>query len=95
MPVKSGAPGKETKDVTLTLPAAALKDIRTVRLHYRPADSSGPSAVVERPAAASMNFTIAGADSDLIYYFEIINRENSGWFEPDPDDRYALLCDQN
>jgi hypothetical protein len=81
-PVKSAPVDKE---INLTLDLSAVKDVRTVRLHYRPVDSSGEGSVVEKPAAASMAFTIAGADSDLMYYFEIISRENSGWFEPDPD----------
>lgn len=70
--------------ITVTLQLGAIKDVRTVRLHYRPADSAALAAVIEKPAAASMTFSIPGASSDLIYYFEILNRENSGWFEPDP-----------
>jgi len=62
-----------------------VKDVRLVRLHYRTVDSRAQTTVIEKPAAASMTFTIAGSVSDLIYYFEIISRENSGWFEPDPD----------
>ena len=75
--------------INLTLQLGAIKDIRTVRLHYRAADSAGLTrlltSVIEKPAAASMTFTIPGASVDLLYYFEILNRENSGWFEPDPD----------
>jgi hypothetical protein len=56
-----------------------------VLLHYRAADSAALSGVIEKPAAAVMNFTIPGALSDLVYYFEILNRENSGWFQPDPE----------
>lgn len=81
-PVKSAPVDKE---INLTLDLSAVKDVRTVRLHYRPVDSSAQGSVIEKPAAPSMAFTIAGADSDLLYYFEIISRENSGWFEPDPE----------
>ncbi len=79
-PVKSAPVDQE---INLTLELGSLKDIRTVRLHYRPVDSATATSVIEKPAAATMAFTIAGADSDLMYYFEIISRENSGWFEPD------------
>lgn len=71
--------------INLTLQLGSIRDIRTVRLHYRAADSAALAAVIEKPAAASMAFTIPAVSSDLIYYFEILNHENSGWFEPDPD----------
>jgi hypothetical protein len=61
---------------------ARLVDLRVVRLHYRALDSS-TTTVMEKPAAASVSFTIPLAPSDLLYYFEIL-RANSGWFEPDP-----------
>jgi hypothetical protein len=83
-PVRT-ATSDQPLNITLQLPAG--KDAQTVRLHYRPVDRPGPSGVIEKPAASSVTFTIAPADlppSDLIYFFEILNRENSGWFEPDP-----------
>jgi hypothetical protein len=61
-----------------------LADITVVRLHYRALDSSTTS-VIEKPAAASVTFTIPPMPSDLLYYFEILNRSNGGWFEPDPE----------
>ena len=70
--------------INLTFQIGSMKDVRTVRLHYRLVDST-ESSVIEIPAAASMTFTIPEAASDLLYFFEITNRENSGWFEPDPD----------
>ena len=73
------------KEINLTFDVNPLKDVRLVRLHYRPVDSPAQTTVIEKPAAASMTFTIEGSVSDLIYYFEIISRENSGWFEPDPE----------
>jgi len=73
------------KEINLTFDVNPVKDVRLVRLHYRTVDSRAQTTVIEKPAAASMTFTIAGSVSDLIYYFEIISRENSGWFEPDPD----------
>ncbi len=71
------------KPIELTLQIAPIKDVRVVRLHYRALDS--PTAtVIEKPAALSIPFTIPGSPNDLLYYFEIIDRSNHGWFEPDP-----------
>ena len=78
-PVRTAAPDHPI-DLSLQIQS---KDATAVRLHYRPLDST-ETAVIEKPAAASVSFTIPGADSDLLYYFEILNRENTGWFEPDP-----------
>ncbi len=69
--------------INLTLQIAPIKDVRLVRLHYRPVDS-GATSVIEKPAAASVAFTIPPVPSDILYYFEIIGKSNSGWFEPDP-----------
>ncbi len=59
------------------------KDATSVRLHYRLVESTEPH-VIEKPAAASVAFTIPPTDYDILYYFEILNRERTGWFEPDP-----------
>jgi hypothetical protein len=71
--------------ITLTI---SVKDARTVRLHYRALNQLAQFKTIEKPAAASVIFTIPADDLppnwDLLYYFEILNRENSGWFEPDP-----------
>jgi hypothetical protein len=69
--------------ITVTLQIAPIKDVRTVRLHFRALDSAAIS-VMEKPAAPSVAFTIPAAASDLLYYFEILDRSNGGWFEPDP-----------
>jgi len=82
IPVKSA---KVDEAIEVTLRLGSIKDVRTVLLHYRAADSGALTGVIEKPAAAVMNFTIPGALSDLVYYFEILNRENSGWFQPDPE----------
>jgi hypothetical protein len=74
--------------VTLTLQIGAAKDARSVRLHYRASDSANSPAVLEKPAAPSVSFSIPASDlpagGQLLYYFEILSRENGGWFEPDP-----------
>jgi hypothetical protein len=78
--VHSAPPGQP---INLTLQIAPIKDVLVVRLHYRALDSSTTS-VIEKPAAASITLTIPPMPSDLLYYFEILNRSNGGWFEPDP-----------
>jgi hypothetical protein len=73
--------------LTLTIQIAAPKEVASERLHYRTTNPALPPKVVEEPAAASVSFTIPGPDIpvnwDLLYYFEILTRENRGWFEPD------------
>ena len=84
-PVKASPP---EQPLTLTLQIAPAKDVRAVRLHYHTQDPAAPLKSIQKPAAAVITFTIPPGDippnSDLLYYFEILNRENSGWFEPDP-----------
>jgi hypothetical protein len=59
-----------------------------VRLHYRTLDPQSKETVLEEPASPEVHFTIPGSDLtgtwDLFYYFEVLNAEGSGWFEPDP-----------
>ena len=72
----------------LTLRVVPPKDARTVRIYYRALSQSADFKMMEKPAAAAVTFTIPASDiatdGDLLYYFEILNREDGGWFEPDP-----------
>jgi len=84
--------------LTVTLRLAAPKQatpkqltpqqLTLVRLHYRTLDPQSKEAVIEQQAAPEVQFTIPGSDLagtwDLFYYFEVLNQEGSGWFEPDP-----------
>jgi len=74
--------------LTLTLQITPPKDATVLRLHYRPLNALAKFKTIEKPWAASITFIIPAEDLppnwDLLYYFEILNRENSGWFEPDP-----------
>ena len=62
--------------------------IKAIRLHYRTLDPQAKETILEEPAAPEVHFTIPGSDLsgswDLFYYFEVLNVEGSGWFEPDP-----------
>ncbi|HTS78537.1 MAG TPA: hypothetical protein VMG40_20170 [Bryobacteraceae bacterium] len=79
-PVRSAPAGQP---VNVSIAISPLKEIRAVRLHYRAASAPGVSNVIEKPAAASLTFTIPPADTNTIYFFEILTRDG-GWFEPDP-----------
>ncbi len=84
-PIKASPP---QQSLTLTLQITPLNDVRVARLHYRTENPADPVKTIEKPVAAAVTFTIPASDipsnSDLLYYFEVINREKSGWFEPDP-----------
>jgi hypothetical protein len=73
--------------ITLTLEVSPAADVTRIRLHYRAvnqlADFKTTEKTIDQPT-----FTIPAQDVsakwDLMYYFEILNREGSGWFHPDP-----------
>ena len=89
VPVAS-APGEQALTLKLQILAApaVLKSIAIVRLHYRPLDPYSEETVLEAPAGTDVSFTIPATGItgrwDLQYYFEILSRQKSGWFEPDP-----------
>ncbi|MBI4874035.1 MAG: hypothetical protein HY822_05310, partial [Acidobacteria bacterium] len=82
---KSAEPGKP---LVLVLSVGPPKDATTVRLHYRAVNQLAKFKTLEAPATRA-SFVIPAEDLsarwDLMYYFEVLNRERSGWFEPDPD----------
>jgi hypothetical protein len=81
VPVKTAAAGSRLRlSLKISPPSAAS----TVKLHYRALNQLSEFTVVEQSAARA-EFTIPMTDRwDLMYYFEVLNKENSGWFEPDP-----------
>lgn len=83
-PAEKTAPGQP---LTVTLHITPPQNVRVVRLHYRPVNQLAAFKTLEAPASKTA-FTIPGADidgaHDLMYYFEVINTENAGWFYPDP-----------
>jgi len=74
--------------LTLTLHIAQPKTVSAVRLHYRPMDPAAATQVIEMAAKAEVSFTIPAREItgnwDLQYYFEILQADGNGWFEPDP-----------
>lgn len=80
VPVRSATAGQP---INVSLEIGAVKEVHAVRLHYRAVGAPGISNVIEKPAAASVTFTIPPAETNLIYFFEILTRDG-GWFEPDP-----------
>ena len=69
--------------IDLLLQIAPVKDVAMVRLHYRALDAAA-TQILEKPAAASVAFTIPPQPADILYYFEIAGHGSGGWFEPDP-----------
>jgi hypothetical protein len=73
--------------ITLTIQISPTSDVSAIRLHYRPVDQEAKFKTIEN-AAGQNTFTIPSADVsakwDLMYYFEVLNKGGSGWFQPDP-----------
>ena len=82
--LKSAVPDK---NITITLNTWPLDRAATVRLHYRAVNQLAQFKTLEAPASKAV-FIIPASDVkeqwDLMYYFEVLNTEKSGWFEPDP-----------
>jgi hypothetical protein len=80
---KTAVAGRPLSLELQVLPGAAS----SVRLHYRALNQLTTFSTVELEKAP-FTFTIPAEDIsprwDLMYYFELLNRENGGWFEPDP-----------
>jgi hypothetical protein len=76
------------QQLTLTLRIPDPRIASTVRLHYHPVSAPRAETIIEQPPFPSMTFVIPASElspgESLLVYFEILNREGSGWFEPDP-----------
>lgn len=83
-PSKTAPPDKP---LALTVRIVPTANVKAVRLHYRPVNQLAKFKTLENPGAKGV-FTIPAADVssrwDLMYYFEILNKEDTGWFDPDP-----------
>ena len=71
----------------LTLQISPPNRVSLVRLHYRPLNQSAKFKTLEA-TPQNLTFKIPAKDIspkwDLLYYFEILNDQQTGWFEPDP-----------
>lgn len=83
-PVTEAKPGT---DIRLSYTVSPGSNVKTVRLHYRPLNTFVKVKVLEIQGSEGV-FTIPGTevskDWDLLYHFEILNDQGSGWFFPDP-----------
>lgn len=74
--------------LTLTLHIPDPQIASTVRLHYHRLSAPRAETTLEQQPLPSMSFAIPATElspgESLLVYFEILNREGSGWFEPDP-----------
>jgi hypothetical protein len=75
------------QSLTVSLRVLPGVNVTRIRLHYRPVNQLAGFKTIEKTVDQS-SFTIPAEDIsskwDLMYYFEILNREGSGWFQPDP-----------
>jgi len=81
-PPAQAEPGQS---LTLQL-AASGAHVQSVRLHYRPLNQLDQFKTIEK--APGQEFVIPSSDIssdyDLMYYFEVLSDNGSGWFQPDP-----------
>lgn len=79
------APAQPGQPLTLQLRVTGAH-VRAVRLHYRTLNQLEQFKTIEK--APGEDFVIPGSDIsggyDLMYYFEVLNDANGGWFQLDP-----------
>jgi hypothetical protein len=73
--------------LTLAIQISPSTEVSGVRLHYRPVNQEAKFKTIEQ-TPGNGSFTIPGEDIsarwDLMYYFEVLGKGGSGWFQPDP-----------
>jgi hypothetical protein len=84
--IPENAPLGQAVSFTLRIPDPKVAS--AVRLHYHPLDALQVETVIGQPPFPSMMFAIPATELQpgerLQVYFEILNQDGSGWFEPDP-----------
>jgi hypothetical protein len=84
--IPESTPLGQALTLTLRIPDPALAS--AVRLHYHPLNAPRADTTLVQPPFASTSFSIPATElapgQDLLVYFEILNQQGSGWFEPDP-----------
>jgi hypothetical protein len=75
------------KALKLSVKANPGNNVAGIRLHYRSLNGLEKVRTLEVPGS-SASFTIPAADIssdfDFLYYFEVLNSEGGGWFQPNP-----------
>jgi hypothetical protein len=83
-PTRKIAPGRP---LTIALKLSSTASVKSVRLYYRPLNQLAKFKMLEASPARPI-FTIPAQNIstrwDLMYYFEILSRQGTGWFHPDP-----------
>jgi hypothetical protein len=84
--IRHTPPSSIKAGVALTVEVQCSPTPHRVRLHYRAVNQLARWKHLEAPAGA--RFSIPAEDIrsrwDLMYYFEVIDKEQFGWFYPDP-----------
>jgi hypothetical protein len=84
VPPKTAPAGRP---LALRLGMAPAGNVAAVRLHYRAVNQLARFKTIEQ-APPRLAFLIPAEDippdRDLMYYFEILAKDDGGWFEPDP-----------
>jgi hypothetical protein len=84
--IPENAPLGQQLAMTLRIPDPKIAS--TVRLHYHSLSNPRLETTIEQPPFPSMNFVIPATElspgENLLVYFEILNHDGGGWFEPDP-----------
>jgi hypothetical protein len=70
--------------LTLSLRITPVDDVTAIRLHYRAVNQNARFKTIEGRTTFSIPAEDVSSRWDLMYYFEVLNRENNGWFQPDP-----------
>jgi hypothetical protein len=82
----TGTRAQPGQPLPLRLSISNTAHVSRVRLHYRPLNQLAEFKTIEKPPGEE--FIIPGSDIsgdyDLMYYFEILNDVNGGWFQPNP-----------
>jgi len=71
------------KSLTVSLNVSGSKPA-AIRLHYRSLNQQEKFHTLEGGPSFTIPAEHISARFDLIYYFEVLNTEKSGWFYPDP-----------
>lgn len=74
------------KDLPLMLSIPNVAHVKRVRLYYRAVNQLEQFKTIDH--SPNEAFVVPGADIpvnyDLMYYFEVLNDDGGGWFQPDP-----------